>query len=104
MIRFITLLVPFLFNLPMAYSQRNDVEFSYDANSSIGPNNWKDIDVTNSEYWQYFKEKYNMCDGKGQSPVDLKPNAICTDDHPIRSKVNFYFILLFSLDCFDSYF
>ena len=58
------------------------VKFNYNPNSKIGPQNWHKIDTRNSEYIGLFgRQTKNTCNERMQSPVNIKPDIKCQDDH-----------------------
>ena len=66
----------------------NKVKFNFNPNSNIGSNNWDYIDTSKSEYNNYFNQKENTCDGKMQSPVKIKPQTQCQDNHRLHFTVS----------------
>ena len=55
--------------------------FNYDPYSKWGPDRWDDIKVKKSEYFDFTKVKKNQCDGKKQSPINIRKTKSCQDDH-----------------------
>jgi len=60
--------------------------FDYKEDSAYGPDEWDEVDVSDSEYFAYFEKYDNECNGPEQSPIDVDPNVSCPDDHKINYK------------------
>lgn len=66
--------------------EKYDGYFDYKKDSPYGPEEWSDVDVSDSEYFNFFEKFDNECNGPEQSPIDVEPNMQCPDDHKINFK------------------
>lgn len=55
--------------------------FDYNPYSKFGPERWDNIKIRKSEYFDFTKVKKNQCDGKKQSPINIRKTKSCQDDH-----------------------
>ena len=46
------------------------------------------IKIRKSEYFDFTKVKKNQCDGKKQSPINIRKTKSCQDDHRTYMKVS----------------
>lgn len=83
--------------------------FNYDPYSKWGPERWDNIKIKKSEYFDFTKVKKNQCDGKKQSPINIRKTKSCQDDHitfnnvsNLRKILIFYICLMATKthDCF----
>lgn len=72
---------------PLQTSEKDKYYFSFDPDDKDhGPNKWDKVKVSGSEYFDMTKRKSNMCDGRKQSPVNIRRESSCQDDHQIFMK------------------
>ena len=69
--------------------------FNYNPISKYGPNNWPKLDELGNDnvYLNYIGDDSNECDKDDQSPIDLRTNSKCMDDHTPAQIVSFSFFL-----------
>merc|ERR1712194_178073 len=55
--------------------------FNYNPYSKWGPERWDKIKIKKSEYFDFTKVKKNQCNGRTQSPINIRKTQSCQDDH-----------------------
>lgn len=60
--------------------------FDYDPTSDHGPKKWDKIDDHSNEFTLWVNKENNQCDGDFQSPVNVKSESTCKEDHKINTR------------------
>ena len=69
--------------------KKTNGKFDYDPDSRFGPSNWSRAGEGDPFLAQLSTRNKNKCEfGQKQSPIDLRPNSKCVDDHQIHHRVS----------------
>ena len=70
------------------FNPRTPGYFNYDTeDKDHGPKSWHKIDEPTNEFKLWINKDNNQCDGDQQSPVHIKDESTCKEDHKINTRV-----------------